>query len=147
PKQRIERGSRTCGPVVGARQRGHDCSSITGRRPRRRSRLTRAKASEHRVTGWPVKGRSREQPPDAAPRAQVQDRIASPLKELVRTNDLVRLSWVQAVLADAGIGCVVLDQHTSLLEGSIAAIQRRVMVEERDHARALLVVAEAERSA
>jgi hypothetical protein len=67
------------------------------------------------------------------------------MKELLRTNDLVRLSWVQAVLADAGISCVVLDQHTSLLEGSIAAIQRRVMVEERDHARASAVVADGER--
>jgi hypothetical protein len=66
------------------------------------------------------------------------------MKELLRTNDLVRLSWVEALLADAGIECVVLDQHTSLVEGSIGAIQRRLMVAERDHERARRLIAEAE---
>jgi hypothetical protein len=66
------------------------------------------------------------------------------MKELMRTNDLVRLSWVEALLADAGIECVVLDQHTSLVEGSIGAIQRRLMVAERDHERARRLIAEAE---
>jgi putative signal transducing protein len=66
------------------------------------------------------------------------------MKELLRTNNIVRLSWVQALLTDAGIGSVVLDQHTSLVEGSIGAIQRRLMVEERDHSRALRLMAEAD---
>ena len=66
------------------------------------------------------------------------------MKELLRTNDLVRLSWVEALLADAGIECVVLDQHTSLVEGSIGAIQRRLMVTERDHERARRLIADAE---
>ena len=68
------------------------------------------------------------------------------MKELLRTNDVVRLSWIQALLADAGIECVLLDQHTSLAEGSIGAIQRRLMVAERDHARARHLVAEADGS-
>ncbi|HVC52807.1 MAG TPA: DUF2007 domain-containing protein [Stellaceae bacterium] len=66
------------------------------------------------------------------------------MKELLRTNDIVRLSWLQAVLNDAGIDCLVLDQHTSLVEGSIGAIQRRLMVSERDLARATALVAQAE---
>ncbi|HEU0217568.1 MAG TPA: DUF2007 domain-containing protein [Stellaceae bacterium] len=66
------------------------------------------------------------------------------MKELLRTNDLVRLSWIEALLADAGIESVVLDQHTSLVEGSIGAIQRRLMVAERDHERARRLIAEAE---
>ena len=66
------------------------------------------------------------------------------MKELLRTNDLVRLSWVQALLADAGIECLVLDQHTSLVEGSIGAIQRRLMVDEHDYSRARRVVVEAD---
>jgi hypothetical protein len=66
------------------------------------------------------------------------------MKELLRTNDLVRMSWIEALLADAGIECVVLDQHTSLVEGSIGAIQRRLMVAERDHERARRLIAEAE---
>ena len=65
------------------------------------------------------------------------------MKELLRTNDIVRLSWVEALLADAGIECVVLDQHTSLVEGNIGAIPRRLMVADGDlaRARALLVQA------
>lgn len=66
------------------------------------------------------------------------------MKELLRTNDLVRLSWIEALLADAGIVSLVLDEHTSLVEGSIGAIQRRVMVAQRDLARAQMVIAEAD---
>ncbi len=66
------------------------------------------------------------------------------MKELLRTNDVVRLSWAQAQLKDAGIDCLVLDHHTSLVEGSIGAIPRRLMVAERDHRRAGMVIAAAE---
>lgn len=66
------------------------------------------------------------------------------MRELLRTNDLVRLSWVQALLADAGIVSLVLDQHTSLVEGSIGAIQRRLMVDERNHGRAKNLITEAD---
>jgi hypothetical protein len=55
----------------------------------------------------------------------------------------VRLSWLTALLADAGITAVVFDGHTSIIEGSIGALPRRLMVEENDHARALRVLAEA----
>ncbi len=65
------------------------------------------------------------------------------MKELVRTNDLVRLSWLQALLADARIEAVILDAHTSIIEGSIGAIPRRLMVHEEDHRRARSVLAEA----
>ena len=69
------------------------------------------------------------------------------MKELLRTNDVVRLSWIQALLADAGIRSLVLDQHTSLVEGSIGAIPRRLMVAERDHGRAEALIAEADTDA
>lgn len=65
------------------------------------------------------------------------------MKELIRTNDTVRLSWLQALLAGAGIETVVLDTHTSIIEGSIGAIPRRLMVAEEDHRRARAVLAEA----
>ncbi len=65
------------------------------------------------------------------------------MKELLRTNDPVRLSYVEAILAAAGIESVVLDQHTSIIEGSIGAIQRRIMVAERDHSRAKMLLSEA----
>ena len=66
------------------------------------------------------------------------------MKELLRTNNVVRLSWAQALLRDAGIESVILDHHTSLVEGSIGAIPRRLMVAERDHSRARALIATAE---
>ena len=65
------------------------------------------------------------------------------MKELLRSNDPVRLSFVKAVLASAGIECVILDEHTSIVEGSIGAIPRRLMVAERDYRRACALLAAA----
>ncbi len=60
--------------------------------------------------------------------------------ELTRTNDAVLLSWLVYALAADGIEAVVLDGFTSVMEGSISAIQRRVMVAEENlaHARRIL---------
>ncbi|HXQ52759.1 MAG TPA: DUF2007 domain-containing protein [Stellaceae bacterium] len=68
------------------------------------------------------------------------------MKELFRTNDPVRLSWAQALLASAGIDAIVLDTHTSIVEGSIGAIPRRLVVGDGDHARAVQLLAAAEGS-
>ena len=73
-----------------------------------------------------------------------QNRIPSAMEELVRTNDPVLLSWLAAQFAEENIDAVVLDAHTSVVEGSISAIQRRVMVVSEDLARARLILAEAE---
>ena len=56
------------------------------------------------------------------------------MKELLRTTDPVLLSWLVALLADAGIEAVILDHHTSILEGSIGATPRRLMVDADAHA-------------
>jgi len=66
------------------------------------------------------------------------------MKELFRSNNVVRLSWAQTRLREAGIDSLVLDHHTSLVEGSIGAIPRRLMVAERDYQRARAVIAAAE---
>ena len=66
------------------------------------------------------------------------------MKELLRTNDPVRLSWLQALLKDSGIDSLVLDHHTSLVEGSIGAIPRRLVVAERDYRRACALLAAAD---
>lgn len=65
--------------------------------------------------------------------------------ELVRTNDAVLLSWLAAALREVGIEPIILDHHTSVLEGSISAIPRRVMVDADDIERARRVLAEADR--
>ena len=64
------------------------------------------------------------------------------MKELLRTNNPVRLSWLQALLQDAGIEWLVLDHHTSLVEGNIGAIPRRLMVADRDYHRARTLLAQ-----
>ena len=65
------------------------------------------------------------------------------MRVLATSNDPVRLSFLTALLADAGIAAVVLDSHTSVVEGSIGAIPRRLAVQEADEARATRVLAEA----
>ena len=62
------------------------------------------------------------------------------MKELIRANDPVLISYLVAVLEDEGIDAIVLDEHTSVLEGSIGAIQRRVVVAEEDLDRAKVIV-------
>jgi len=66
------------------------------------------------------------------------------MKELLRSNDPVRLSWAEALLAAAGIESVIADRHTSIIEGSIGAIPRRILVADEDLARARRLLAEAE---
>lgn len=51
------------------------------------------------------------------------------MEELIRTNDVVMISYIGSLLEDQDIGHIVLDQHMSVLEGSIGMIQRRIMVE------------------
>lgn len=62
------------------------------------------------------------------------------MKELLRTNDVVRLTWLTVLLSDEGIAATVLDTHTSVLEGSIGAIPRRLMVVEQDFVRARAIL-------
>ena len=66
------------------------------------------------------------------------------MRTLVQTNDLVRLSFMTALLRDAGIGSVLLDAYVSAVEGSIGAIPRRLAVLEEDEKQARRVLAEAE---
>jgi hypothetical protein len=65
------------------------------------------------------------------------------MRAIVISNDPVRLSFLMALLRDAGIGCVLLDSHASAIEGSIGAIPRRLMVAEDDERRARQVLREA----
>ena len=59
------------------------------------------------------------------------------MKEVLRTNDLVLLSYATHVLSEAGIEAIVFDAHMSAVEGSIGAFPRRLMVQDDDIAKAL----------
>jgi hypothetical protein len=50
------------------------------------------------------------------------------VREIVRTNDPVLISAIEALLRGAGIEPIVLDQNMSVMEGSLSFLQRRVMV-------------------
>ncbi len=63
--------------------------------------------------------------------------------EVLNTSDAVRLSFLRAVLKDAGIETAVFDAGAGSLWGS--AINARLMVEEDDLNQARRVIAEAER--
>lgn len=62
------------------------------------------------------------------------------MKEALRTNDPVALSFAQALLRDAGIPFALLDAHASVMDGSIPLIRQRLMVADDDlqEARAIL---------
>ena len=65
------------------------------------------------------------------------------MQVVATSNDPVRLSFLTALLADAGITAVMLDQHTSAIEGRIGAIPRRLMVADQDFSRARRILTEA----
>jgi hypothetical protein len=50
------------------------------------------------------------------------------LRELVRTNDAVLISAIEALLNGAHIAHMVVDRNISVLEGSIGIFPRRILV-------------------
>lgn len=65
------------------------------------------------------------------------------MRELVRCNDVVLISALEALLEGAGIPALVLDGHMSVLEGAIGAFPRRLLVGDDDEARARRLIVEA----
>lgn len=62
------------------------------------------------------------------------------MRELLRTNDLVLISYLDAALTAEGIGFLVLDGNASAVDGSIGLLPRRLMVGDDDLAAARTVV-------
>jgi hypothetical protein len=54
------------------------------------------------------------------------------MRELIRSNDPVLLSYIDALLKEAGLIYQIADMHISVMEGSIAAFPRRVLVDDAD---------------
>jgi hypothetical protein len=65
------------------------------------------------------------------------------LRELVRTNDIVLVSAVGALLDGASIRHVVLDQNMSVIEGSLGVLARRIVVSDEDNREARRVLTDA----
>lgn len=64
------------------------------------------------------------------------------MRELRRTNDLVYLSYAQALLRAEGLSPVVLDAGMAVLDGSIGALPRRLMVPDSEGDAALKLLAD-----
>jgi hypothetical protein len=65
------------------------------------------------------------------------------VRELVRTNDTVLISAIEALLRGADIPHMVLDQNMSVLDGSLGVLPRRVMVADERVAAARKLMQEA----
>jgi hypothetical protein len=52
------------------------------------------------------------------------------MREIVRTNDAVLITAIEALLKGAGIRHMVLDQNMSVLDGSLGMLPRRIVVDE-----------------
>lgn len=55
------------------------------------------------------------------------------MTELIRSNDIVLIGFARSLLEGARIPLLVADEHMSLMEGSIGAFARRLLVPD-DHA-------------
>lgn len=65
------------------------------------------------------------------------------MRVIAATTDPVRLSFLMALLADAGIEAVVLDAHISAVEGGIGIFPRRIAVVDEDERAARRVLEDA----
>ena len=66
------------------------------------------------------------------------------MKEILRTNDMVLISFVETLLTEARIKYLVLDQNMSVLDGSIGVLPRRLLVAEEQEAAARNLFEEAD---
>ena len=62
---------------------------------------------------------------------------------VVKTTNLARLNFLQALLADGNVPFVVFDEHISALEAGIGAFPRRLMVDEERRLAAKTILADA----
>jgi hypothetical protein len=65
------------------------------------------------------------------------------VRELVRTNDPVLLSAIEALLEGTGIGYFIADQNMSVLDGSIGVLPRRILVPDDQLTRACRLLQDA----
>ncbi|MCH9809117.1 MAG: DUF2007 domain-containing protein [Alphaproteobacteria bacterium] len=66
------------------------------------------------------------------------------MRELLRTNDPVLMNFIESLLGEAGIEAVILDGNMSVLEGSIGAIPRRILVTDENETAARQLLRDAD---
>lgn len=66
------------------------------------------------------------------------------MNEIIRTNNLALISFVEALLKGAGVLYFVADGHASAVDGSIGALPRRILVDGADETKARRLLEEAD---
>jgi hypothetical protein len=64
------------------------------------------------------------------------------MQVVATSNNAIRLSFLKALLMDAGIVPILLDQHASVMDGSVSAVQQRLMVPDEDYQRAKRILSD-----
>ncbi len=65
------------------------------------------------------------------------------MNELIRTNDPALISFVEALLKEAGMRYLIADAHMSVLDGSVGALPRRILIESERESEARRLLADA----
>ncbi|MBZ8133376.1 DUF2007 domain-containing protein [Afifella sp. IM 167] len=62
------------------------------------------------------------------------------MEELIRTNDLALISFIEALMKEAKLRYTIADANMSIMEGSLGVLPRRILVEagEKDRAERIL---------
>lgn len=66
------------------------------------------------------------------------------VKEIARSTDPVRLSFLTALLADGGVTAVLFDTHASIVQGSLGVLPQRLMVVDEEYDEAVEILKSAE---
>lgn len=66
------------------------------------------------------------------------------MTEIMRTNNLALISFVEALLKEAGLRYLVADAHASAVDGSIGALPRRILVDSDRETEARRLLADAD---
>src|SRR4029077_10527908 len=62
-----------------------------------------------------------------------RSKTAKTMRAILKSNDVVLLSFAQSLLADARIEFVVFDGNASVMDGSLGILPRRLMVADDDY--------------
>ncbi|MBI4724620.1 MAG: DUF2007 domain-containing protein [Rhodomicrobium sp.] len=65
------------------------------------------------------------------------------MAELLRTTDIVLITYVNSLLSDAGIPSMVADVYVSSVEGSIGIFPRRILIASEDWNESVSILTEA----
>ena len=61
---------------------------------------------------------------------------------LIRSNDIIYLTWVKSILSHNNIEFITLDESMASTEGNISAIPVRILVDDNDLKKATYLISE-----